>query len=47
MKRLILVVALMCLVGTLATAKDQPAGYIEYTEYTLDNGLRVVMTIVP
>lgn len=44
MKRLIAVTALVCLVGTAGMAGDKPAGHIEYTEYTLDNGLRVILS---
>jgi len=44
MKRLIAVSVLVCLVGTAGMAGDKPAGYIEYTEYELDNGLRVILS---
>ena len=44
MKRLIAVFVLMCLVVTAGMADDERPGYIEYTEYKLDNGLRVILS---
>ena len=44
MKRLILVLALMCLFVTAGLAADEKPGNIEYKEYKLDNGLRVILS---
>ncbi len=44
MKRLIVLFALMCLVAAAGMAGEEKAGYVEYSEYTLDNGLRVVLS---
>ena len=44
MKRLIAVFMLMCLVVSAGMADDKKPGYIEYTEYELDNGLRVILS---
>jgi zinc protease len=44
MKRLIAVFVLMCLVVSAGMADEKKAGYIEYTEHTLDNGLRVILS---
>ena len=43
MKRLLAVFFVMCLVVSAVTADDKKPGYIEYTEYKLDNGLRVIL----
>jgi predicted Zn-dependent peptidase len=34
----------MCLAATAGWSGDKPAGHIEYTEYKLDNGLRVILS---
>jgi predicted Zn-dependent peptidase len=44
MKRLFAVFVLMCLVAAVGTAGEKPPGHIEYKEYTLDNGLRVILS---
>jgi predicted Zn-dependent peptidase len=44
MKRLIAVFILMCLVVSAGMADDKKPGNIEYTEYKLDNGLRVILS---
>ena len=44
MKRLSAVFMLTCLVVSAGLADDKKAGYIEYTEYKLDNGLRVILS---
>jgi len=44
MKRLIAVFVLTCLVVSAGMADDKKPGYIEYTEYKLDNGLRVILS---
>jgi predicted Zn-dependent peptidase len=44
MKRLIVVFVLMCLVATAGLSGEKTAGYIEYKEYMLDNGLRVILS---
>jgi zinc protease len=44
MKRFISVLVLMCLVGTAGLAGEKEAGYIEYSEHKLDNGLRVILS---
>jgi predicted Zn-dependent peptidase len=44
MKRLITLLVAMCLVTVAGMADDKRPGYIEYKEYTLDNGLRVILS---
>jgi predicted Zn-dependent peptidase len=44
MKRLIAVFVLACLVVSAGMADDKKPGYVEYTEYKLDNGLRVILS---
>jgi predicted Zn-dependent peptidase len=44
MKRLIVLTGLICLIAAAGLAGDEKAGYIEYSEYTLDNGLRVILS---
>ena len=44
MKRLIAVFVLVCLVASVGMAGKKEAGYIEYKEYKLDNGLRVILS---
>ncbi len=48
MKRLTWAFAIVAIVAAVATAgygkKEQKAGFVEYEEYTLDNGLRVVLS---
>ncbi len=44
MKRFILVLAMMCLIVTAGLAADEQPGYVEYKEYKLDNGLRVILS---
>jgi predicted Zn-dependent peptidase len=43
MKRLVILAACLCLVASMGAA-DKKAGWIEYEEYTLDNGLRVILS---
>ncbi len=44
MKRLIVLFALVCLIAAAGLADEAKVGSIEYTEYKLDNGLRVVLS---
>lgn len=44
MKRLIAVFVLMYLVASVGMAGEKAPGHIEYSEYTLDNGLRVILS---
>lgn len=43
MKRVTVFFVALCLLASMSLAEDKP-GYIEYEEYTLDNGLRVVLS---
>jgi len=43
MKRLVILAACLCLVASMGAA-DKKAGWIEYEEHTLGNGLRVVLS---
>jgi predicted Zn-dependent peptidase len=43
MKRIFVTLTLLCLVSSIGVAGDKP-GHIEYSEYRLDNGLRVILS---
>lgn len=44
MKRSLVLMMVLCLSVTMSIAGDKP-GYVDYEEFTLDNGLRVVMSV--
>ncbi len=43
MKRALVLLMVLCLFASMSFAGDKP-GYVEYEEFTLDNGLRVVLS---
>ena len=44
MKLFILVLTMTCLIVAAGLAADEKPGYVEYKEYKLDNGLRVILS---